>query len=235
MMNRARTFLLAIVAVGSAAIAVAALAKPTKVFMGRSIAPTMSYHGAGWLVRSERNAEENTDLLLKELRLANGDVACDLGSGNGYHSLRMARKVAPRGKVVAIDIQPEMLRMLEQRAGKQGIKNVETVLSAADDPKLGTGRCDLILVVDVYHELSDPAAMLRHMKRALTPKGRIALVEFRAEDPEVPIKPLHKMSKIQMVQEFGSAGLVPVRTFDGLPWQHLIFFAPKAAGSRKAP
>ncbi len=193
--------------------------------MGREIAATMSYHGADWLVRDERNAEENTDLLLGQLGLRKGQVACDLGAGNGYHTLRMAKKVGPTGKVLAIDIQPEMLGLLKTRAAQQGVTNVETVLSEPDDPKLGSSRCDLILLVDVYHELSDPAVMLEKMKAALKPGGRIALVEFRAEDPSVPIKPLHKMSKAQMIKEFASAELRPVEVFDGLPWQHLVFFA----------
>lgn len=208
----------------SALVGAYALAEPPRTFMGRTIARTMSYHGAGWLVREERNAEENTDRLLEALGLSPGEVVCDLGSGNGYHSLRMAKKVGPKGKVLAIDIQPEMLKLLRARAEKAGVTNVVTVLSEPDDPKLGARRCDLILLVDVYHELSNPAVMLEKMKQALTATGRIALVEFRAEDPSVPIKPLHKMSKPQMLKEFGSAGLKPVKTYDALPWQHLIFF-----------
>lgn len=197
-------------------------------FMGRTIAPTMSYHGADWLTRPERNAEENTDRLLEALELRPGATACDLGAGNGYHTLRMAQRVGPTGRVLAVDIQPEMLALLDQRATAAGITNVTTVLGEPADPKLGTARCDLLLLVDVYHELSDPKTMLDKMKAALTPRGRIALVEFRAEDPSVPIKPLHKMSKPQMVKEFGSAGLVPVAEFDDLPWQHLVFFGVQA-------
>lgn len=196
-------------------------------FMGRTIARTMSHHGASWLTRDRRNAEENTDLLLKELRLEAGQVACDLGAGNGYHSLRMAPRVEPDGEVVAVDIQPEMLAMLEERARKANIGNVRTVLGSESDPRLPPGTCDLILLVDVYHELSQPAAMLEHMKAALKPKGRIALVEFRSGDPDVPIKPLHTMTKAQMKKEFASVDLTPVREFDGLPWQHLVFFGPK--------
>ena len=221
---RSRWPKLFVLTAAAALVAALALAEPTRTFMGRTIAQTMSYHGADWLIRQERNAEEDTDQLLDELRLVPGQVACDLGAGNGYHSLRMAEKVGPKGKVLAIDIQPEMLEMLRARAKAAGVENIETVVSVPDDPKLGRARCDLILLVDVYHELSDPAVMLEKMKAALKPGGRIALVEFRAEDPKVPIKPLHKMSKDQMVKELGSAGLVVMRTFDGLPWQHLIFF-----------
>jgi len=200
-------------------------------FMGRQIAPTMSHHGAGWLTRSERDDEENTDLLLEQLGLRPGQTVCDLGAGNGYHSLRMAKAVAPGGRVLAIDIQPEMLALLAERAKEAGVSNVEPILGGPNDTGLGDRRCDLILLVDVYHELSNPSAMLRSMKGALTPTGRIALVEFRAEDPSVPIKPLHKMTKAQMKAEFASEGLVPVRTFDELPWQHLVFFVPDRRAS----
>ena len=223
MRRRALPFLTLFVSLSSACTD----ARAGQSFMGRTIAETMSHHGAGWLVRPERQAEEDTAQLLEELELQRGSVACDLGAGNGYHTLRMAKKVGPRGTVVAVDIQPEMLSMLRARAKEAGLENVEFILGTQTDPKLGESRCDLILLVDVYHELSDPAFMLQAMKRALRPQGRIALVEYRAEDPEVPIKPLHKMSKAQMKKEFGSAGMRPVRSFDGLPWQHLVFFAPE--------
>jgi ubiquinone/menaquinone biosynthesis C-methylase UbiE len=192
--------------------------------MGRTIAQTMGYQGAGWLTREERDAEENTTLLHEQLALKPGRTACDLGAGNGYHTLKMARAVGPDGRAVAFDIQPQMLAMLERRARDAEVSNVETVLAQPGDPRLGTDRCDLILLVDVYHEFSDPAAMLEAMKAALTATGRIALVEYRAEDPEVPIKPLHKMTREQAVEEFGSAGFVLAEHFDGLPWQHLLFF-----------
>jgi len=195
-------------------------------FMGRTIAPTMTHHGADWLIRDERNAEENTDLLLEQLALEPGDVACDIGAGNGYHALRMARAVRPGGHVVAVDIQPEMLALLEARAEAAGIDGVKTRLGEPGDPKLAEGACDLVLLVDVYHEFSNPKAMLDALARALKPHGTIALVEFRAEDPSVPIKPLHKMTKARMTKELGSVGLEPVRSFDELPWQHLVFFAP---------
>jgi ubiquinone/menaquinone biosynthesis C-methylase UbiE len=198
-------------------------------YMGRTIAPTMTHHGADWLVRDERQEEENTDLLLAQLRLEPGDVACDVGAGNGYHTLRMAKRVAPGGRAIAVDIQPEMLAMLKARAKKQGVKNVSTVLGEPGDPKLKPETCDLILLVDVYHELADPGGMLAHLKRTLKPGGTIALVEFRANDPSVPIKPLHTMTKAQMKKELAAAGLEPMRSFDGLPWQHLIFFGPADA------
>jgi ubiquinone/menaquinone biosynthesis C-methylase UbiE len=194
--------------------------------MGRRIAPTMSHAAAGWLVRPEREAEESASRMLKELRLATGHVACDLGAGNGFHTLPMAKSVAPSGRAIAIDIQPEMLRLLSERAKAAGIDNVETILGTATDPKLPRTTCDLILLSDVYHELDDPAGMLRHLTRALSQRGVIALLEFRAEDPKVPIKPEHKMSKQQILLELGANGFELVRSFDELPWQHLMFFAP---------
>lgn len=197
--------------------------------MGRRLAPTMSHEAASWLTRSEREQEENTSRMMAELKLEPGDVACDLGAGNGYHTLMMAKTVAPGGRVIAIDIQPEMLELLEARAKEAKVSNVETILGGEADPKLPPNTCDLILLVDVYHELSDPAAMLDHMKRALEPGGVIALVEFRAEDPKVPIKEEHKMSKKQILLEYEANGLRLVREFDDLPWQHLMFFAPKGA------
>jgi ubiquinone/menaquinone biosynthesis C-methylase UbiE len=196
-------------------------------YMGRRIAPTMSHEAAGWLVRSEREAEESSARMLKELKLRSGDVACDLGSGNGFHSVQMAKTVAPSGRVIAVDIQPQMLKLLAERARAAGVTNVKTLLGTATDPRLPAKTCDLILLSDVYHELDDPAAMLDHLERALRPRGVIALLEFRAEDPKVPIKPEHKMSRKQILLELGANGFELVRSFDELPWQHLMFFAPK--------
>jgi SAM-dependent methyltransferase len=195
-------------------------------YLGRELAPTMSHEGADWLTRPERDAEENTTLLHRQLGLRPGDVACDLGAGNGYHTLRMAQAVGKKGRVYAIDLQPQMLYALRQRAEAAGLSNIAYVRANTDDPKIEPGRCDLILIVDVYHELSDPAAVLGHLSRALTPRGRIALVEFRAEDPDVPIKALHKMSRAQILREYEANGLQLADEFDGLPWQHLMFFRP---------
>ena len=137
----------------------------------------------------------------------------------------MAAAVGPKGRVLASDIQPEMLELLREAVEDAGVRNVEPIPAALDDPRLGSGRCDLILLVDVYHELSHPEPILGALGRALAPNGRIALVEFRGEDPEVPIKPLHKMSKAQIMKEFSPArGFRLVESFDGLPWQHLMFF-----------
>lgn len=197
-------------------------------YMGRTLAQTMSHLGAPWLTRPERDAEENTTLMHEQLGLSAGDVACDVGAGNGYHTLRMAKAVAPSGKAIAVDLQPEMLELLGTRATDAGLTNVQTVIAEPTDPKLAPGTCDLILLVDVYHELSDPAAVLGHLSRALTPRGRIALLEFRAEDPDVPIKELHKMSKAQILAEYRANDLALESSFDGLPWQHMMFFVPAA-------
>lgn len=196
-------------------------------YLGRRIAPTMSHEAAAWLVRPEREAEESSKRMLEELRLRPGDVACDLGAGNGFHTLAMARSVAPRGRAIAVDIQPEMLALLEKRAAAEKIANVETVLGAASDPRLPAGTCDLVLMADVYHELDDPAAMLGNVKRALSPRGVVVLLEFRAEDPKVPIKPEHKMSRAQISLELEANGYELERSYDDLPWQHLMFFAPR--------
>ncbi len=197
---------------------------PSGTFEGRRIAQTMGHQGATWLMRPERDEEENTTLLHQQLALAPGDTACDVGAGNGYHTLRMAQTVGPEGRVYASDLQPEMLALLEENLEAAGVDNVRPVLATHDDPKLPEGECDLILLVDVYHELADPAAALVSMRASLSPEGRIALVEYREEDPEVPIKPLHKMSKDQILKEYLPRGFALESQFDGLPWQHLMFF-----------
>jgi ubiquinone/menaquinone biosynthesis C-methylase UbiE len=202
----------------------AKLPRPLKRYKGRTIAPTMTYHGAPWLTRAERAREEDTAKLLEELRIEQGMTVCDLGCGNGYYTLDLARQVGSNGKVLAVDIQPEMLHLLVERAKQAGVENIEPIQSEPFDPKLPDEAIDLILLVDVYHEFSFPVHMLRAMRESLKPGGRIALVEFRAEDPTVPIKPLHKMSKRQIMKEFPPNGFRLVREFDGLPWQHLMFF-----------
>ncbi len=195
-------------------------------YMGRPVAQAMSYHGGGasWLLRRVREEEERTSMLLPELRLKDGMTVCDLGSGNGYHSLLMAKLVAPTGKVLAVDIQQEMLDDLESRAKQAKIGNVKTIRGLVHDPKLPAASCDLILLVDVYHEFSHPEEMLAGMRRALKPEGLVALVEYRAEDDGVPIKPEHKMSKVQILKEWTANGFELAREYDKLPWQHLMFF-----------
>jgi SAM-dependent methyltransferase len=198
-------------------------------YMGRTIAPAMSYHGggAGWLLRKLREEEEKPSVLLPELRLKPGQTVCDLGCGNGYHVLMMAPLVAPEGRVIGVDIQQEMLDDLHKRAAQAGVKNVQTIRGEVHDPKLEPDSCDLILLVDVYHEFSHPEHMLAAMRAALKPEGVVALVEFRGEDPDVPIKPEHKMTKAQIAKEWEANGFTLAREFDGLPWQHLMFWKRK--------
>jgi ubiquinone/menaquinone biosynthesis C-methylase UbiE len=151
-------------------------------------------------------------------------VVCDLGCGNGFHALKLAKLVGEKGSVVGVDIQREMLALLDARAKQDGVDNIKTVLSLPHDPKLDEASMDLILLVDVYHEFSHPEQMLAAMRRALKKDGRIALVEFREEDARVPIKPEHKMSKKQILKEFPASGFKLVAEYDKLPWQHLMFF-----------
>ena len=198
-----------------------------ETYMGRRIAQTMHYTGAEWLVRDEREREERSSLMLKNLGVSEGMTICDMGCGNGYHTLRLAKMTGPTGKVLAVDIQPEMLLMLERRANQADLENIQPILGTVADPKLPAGEVDLILCVDVYHEFSHPEQMLSGMHQALKPDGYLVLVEFRAEDPRVPIKPLHKMSKAQIRKELEANGFVLAKEFDGLPWQHMMFFQAK--------
>ncbi len=193
-------------------------------YRGRTIAQTMHWKGAEWLLRETREKEERVSVLMEALGVEAGQTICDLGCGNGYHALRLAKRVGASGKVLAVDIQQPMLDMLEKRSDEAGLDNIELILGDVADPKIPDGSCDLILLVDVYHEFSDPETMLAKMRKALKPDGRIALVEFRSEDPEVPIKKLHKMSKAQILKEYLPAGFQLVEQFDQLPWQHLMFF-----------
>lgn len=193
-------------------------------YMGREIAVTMHYLGAPWLIRESRQREEDCEMLLKALDVKPGQTVCDIGCGNGFYTLQLAELVGETGRVVAVDIQPEMLHLLDERAKAVGITNIELVQGTQVDPKLEPGSLDLILLVDVYHEFSHPAQMLTAMREALKPDGRIALAEFRLEDRRVPIKRLHKMSKKQILREFTANGLELVDEFDKLPWQHLMFF-----------
>jgi ubiquinone/menaquinone biosynthesis C-methylase UbiE len=193
----------------------------------------MHYAGAPWLVRESRQRQEDCETLLRELKVEPGQTVCDFGCGNGFYTLKLAEAVGPRGKVYAVDIQPQMLRLLAKRAKEAGLKNIVPVLGTEADPRLPAGQFDLVLLVDVYHEFSQPEPMLRAIRESLKPKGRVALAEFRAEDPEVPIKPLHKMSKKQILKEFPPNGLKLAREFDDLPWQHLMFFVRDGAEERE--
>jgi ubiquinone/menaquinone biosynthesis C-methylase UbiE len=226
-------FLLAVWALGSIATAQEKqdADKPSKAgeprgltkYMGRRIASPMGYQHMDWLSRPERIQEENPQEMLDQLKLKDGMVVCDLGSGDGYHTLQMAPKVGPTGKVVAVDIQPQMLQELSRRMAANKIGNIDTILGDLWDPKLQAESIDLVLMVDVYHEFSHPVQMLSAIRKALKPNGRIALVEFRAEDPTVLIRPEHKMSKVQILKEYQANGFRVASEYDKLPWQHLMF------------
>jgi 2-polyprenyl-3-methyl-5-hydroxy-6-metoxy-1,4-benzoquinol methylase len=214
----------------------AVIPPPATHYMGREIAQTMHYTGAPWLVRESRQREEDCRLLLEALEVKKGQRICDLGCGNGFYTLELARRVGPDGLVYAVDIQPEMLRMLARRAAEEGLDNIRPILGTVVDPRLPKGEVDLVLCIDVYHEFSHPELMLARIRESLSAEGRLVLAEFRGEDPAVPIKPLHKMTKAQVRAELEPAGFRVAREFDRLPWQHLLFFsagdAPDPAGER---
>lgn len=199
--------------------------QPMTEYMGREIAKTMHWQGAAWLIRHKRDREEATVQMRKELKLQPGMTVCDMGCGNGYHTLPMAEAVGEKGLVYAVDVQPEMLEMLQERSLAQGLSNIRTIAGLPHDPKLPEGSCDLIVLVDVYHEFSHPVPMLEAMRKALKPDGKVVLVEFREEDETVPIRPEHKMSKAQINKELTANGFKLSREFDGLPWQHMMFFS----------
>jgi ubiquinone/menaquinone biosynthesis C-methylase UbiE len=212
------------------------ISPPVTHYKGREVAQTMHYLGAEWLTRDSREREEDCKTLLEALKLKPGDTVCDMGCGNGFYSLKIAKIVGDRGRVLAVDIQREMLGFLKDRAAAEKITNIEPILGTVVDPKLPEKSVDLMLLVDVYHEFDHPEQMLAAIRKSLKPTGRVALAEFRAEDPNVPIKPLHKMTKDQIMKEFPPNGFKLVEQFDKLPWQHLMFFqrddAPKQSGSK---
>jgi precorrin-6B methylase 2 len=195
-----------------------------KRYMGREIAQVMGWQGAAWLDREEREREERTDLLLRALDLKPGMVLADIGAGTGFLSRRMARAVAPSGTVFAVDVQPEMLVLLRKAAQQDGLFNVTPLLGSETDVKLRPSSVDLAIMVDVYHELAYPDAVLGSLVKALKPGGQVVFVEYRAEDASVPIKPLHKMSEAQVRREAQALGLTWARTVETLPWQHVVVF-----------
>ena len=199
-----------------------------KYYFGREIAHYMTHEGAPWLDRPERDHEERPDLVLAALALRPGEVVADIGCGTGYFSWRLAEAVGPKGRVYGEEIQPEMLAQLAAKMKERNVTNVMGVLGTLDDPKLPE-PVDLALFVDVYHELSQPAEMMAALCRQLKPGGRIVFVEYRGEDPSVPIKPLHKMTEAQVIKEMSALPLEHVTTLRTLPRQHLIIFRKKAA------
>ncbi|WP_246558566.1 class I SAM-dependent methyltransferase [Hymenobacter piscis] len=194
-----------------------------KYYLGRQIAHVMGHEGAAWLDRSGRPAEEGTDLLLRELRLKPTDVVADIGAGTGFFTFRISPLV-PQGKVLAVDIQPEMLTALRATRDQRRITNVVPVRGTTQNPNLPTAGVDLVLLVDAYHEFDHPREMMRAIRNSLTPTGRVALVEYRAEDPTVPIKRIHKMSIAQARREMAAVGLRLTDSVATLPQQHLLFF-----------
>jgi ubiquinone/menaquinone biosynthesis C-methylase UbiE len=191
---------------------------------GRRYALPMSYLGADWLDRAERVNEEEPDIALDAIKLVKGSTVADVGAGSGYMTEKMAKRVGPTGRVYANDIQPEMLTLLQQRMAKEKITNVVSVLGGVDDPKLPANAVDLILMVDVYHEFSEPQKMLRHMRDALKPGGRLVLLEYRKEDPAIPIRPEHKMSVAEAKLEVEAEGYTLTRVDEVLPRQHILIF-----------
>ena len=208
-----------------AAAPVAPAARERTEYLGRTIAPTMHFSGAGWLTRPTRDQEEEPLKLLNSLKIQPGQTICDFGCGNGFHSLQLAKRVGPTGSVHAIDIQPEMLEMLRERAGPRGLANIKPVLATEEESGLIPQTFDMVLMVDVYHELSNPAEILAAVHKSLKPDGQLVLVEFREEDESVPILPLHKMSQPQVVKELEANDFKLVGQFDRLPWQHVLQFA----------
>ncbi|WP_406697706.1 class I SAM-dependent methyltransferase [Singulisphaera sp. Ch08] len=199
-----------------------------RIYMGRPIADVMSFHGADWLVRDTREQEEQPEAMLDALKIKPGSTVADVGAGVGYTSLKLARRVGSEGVVLATDVQPEMLQMLAANARAAGVKNIRPIRCTATDTKLPEGKVDLVLMVDVYHECIDPETTLQGVLKALKPGGRLVLVEFRGEDPEVPIKPEHKMTFAQVRLELEPQGFKFKEKFDFLPWQHIIVFEKPA-------
>jgi ubiquinone/menaquinone biosynthesis C-methylase UbiE len=201
-----------------------------KFYMGREIAYVMGHSAASWLERPEREEEENPKKLLELLKLKDGDVVADIGAGSGYYAFRMAKLVGEKGKILAVDIQKEMLDIIRNRSKKEGVANVEPVQGEEADPKLKDESVDVILLVDVYHEFAFPHEMTEKMVKALKPGGRLVFVEFRLEDERVPIKLVHKMSERQVLKEMAEfKDLKHAGTSDKLPWQHVITFTKHGA------
>ena len=211
-----------IVAVVAAATALQA--QPRHPVSGRVIAQVMGYEGADWLERPEREDEERPAKAIAALDITPGQVVADVGAGSGYYTVRLAKRVGPSGKVFATDIQPEMLGLLQKRIARERLSQVELVQSTETDPRLPEHQLDLILMVDVYHELARPQEVLRRLRTALKPDGRLVLIEFRKESAWVPIREEHKMSIKEARMELEAEGYRFDRVIDVLPWQHILVF-----------
>jgi SAM-dependent methyltransferase len=200
-----------------------------KFYQGREIAGIMGFEGAPWLERPSRESEERPDLLVEELHLQPGMTVADIGAGSGYLSRRMARMVSP-GRVFAVDVQPQMVALLTELSRKPEYQNLVPIQGGADDVRLPPASVDLAVMVDVYHELAYPYEVMRSLIRALKPGGRVVLVEYRGEDPAVPIKTVHKMSEAQIRREMNALPLIWERTSERLPMQHIAVFRKSATG-----
>ena len=199
-------------------------AQDTHPVTKREIAPVMGMGGADWLTRPEREAEEHPRAALDEIGIAKGSSVADIGAGTGFYTLLLAERVGPQGTVYANEIQSGMLDRLKQNVAAKGFKNVVPVLGTERDPKLAANSIDLALLVDVYHEFSHPQEMIRKLRAALKPDGRLVLLEYRAEDPNVPIRPEHKMTIQQVKNELQPEGFHLARRSEKLPWQHILIF-----------
>jgi ubiquinone/menaquinone biosynthesis C-methylase UbiE len=209
------------------AAGVAAQSPDVHPISGRRYAPVMGYQGAPWLERGEREEEEAPDVALNALKIPRGASVADIGAGSGYMTVRLAARVGSTGRVYANDVQPQMLNMLARRLSNSKISNVTLIEGTFDDPKLPPASVDLALMVDVYHELSQPQAMLRHLRDSLKPGGRLVLLEYRKEDPTVPIKFEHKMSVAEAKMEVEAEGFTLAKVDEALPRQHILIFVVK--------
>ncbi|MEM1205923.1 MAG: class I SAM-dependent methyltransferase [Acidobacteriota bacterium] len=198
-----------------------------KIYMGREISLTMTWHGIPWLEREDREERELPDRVVEAMALAPGDVVADIGAGSGYFTFRIARRV-PEGRVLAVDVQDEMLTALGRRMDEEGLDNVDLILGAIDDPKLPPAEVDAALMVDAYHEFSHPYEMMTRLVEAIRPGGRVILVEYRGEDRDSHIHPLHRMTEAQVRREMAAVGLDWVKTLDFLPDQHMLIFTKPA-------
>jgi ubiquinone/menaquinone biosynthesis C-methylase UbiE len=209
------------------AAVIAAQAPGVHPISGRRFAPVMGYQGAGWLERAERDEEEAPDIALNVLKIPKGASVADIGAGSGFITERLSARVGPTGRVFANDLQPQMLQILGRRLALRNITNVTLVQGTVDDPKLDPASVDLEIMVDVYHELSQPQAMLRRLRAALKPGGRLVLLEYRKEDPTIPIKFEHKMSVAEAKMELEAEGFTLAKVDEALPRQHILIFTPK--------
>lgn len=210
------------------AAVLAAQAPAVHPVSGRRIAPVMGWQGADWLERSERIEEEAPQDAIRVLQIPKGAIVADIGAGTGYMTMLLAAAVGPAGRVYANDLQPQMIEMLRRRLAATKVANVTPVVGDVDDPKLPAASIDLVLMVDVYHELSQPQTMLRRIREALKPAGRLVLLEYRKEDPSIPIRFEHKMSVNEARMEVEAEGFVLSKVDESLPRQHILIFVPRS-------